>query len=101
MQLKDMTFVGISNDPNSGYTLKKVSDKDKEFTWPSGNFYMIYPVQKQSLVCFGDNSQNRLGNNSAGYKNPVIQEPDQKDGKDVEFNPHHVYGVANYTAVID
>jgi len=31
MQLKDMTFVGISNDPNSNFTLKSISDKDKEF----------------------------------------------------------------------
>lgn len=72
MKLKDMTFVGISNDPNSNITLKKLADK--EFDWPSGNFYIFYPVQPQCVVGFGSNSSNKLGNNS-NYKTPVIVEP--------------------------
>ena len=42
MKLKDFTYVGISNSPNSDITLKSL--KDEEFEWASGRFYLFYPV---------------------------------------------------------
>lgn len=53
MKLKDFTYVGISNSPNSDIVLKNL--KDKEFDWASGRFYLFYPVQKQNVIGFGSN----------------------------------------------
>lgn len=51
MKIKDLTYVGISNDPKKGLTLKNASAG--EFEWPSANFYMFYPVYNQCTVGFG------------------------------------------------
>lgn len=58
MVLKDLTFIGIGNDPSKDIQLKTV--RDKEFKWGTGSFYIFYPVYKQCVVGFGKNTNGRL-----------------------------------------
>jgi len=99
MKLKDFTYVGISNSPNSDIVLKNL--KDKEFDWASGRFYLFYPVQKQNVIGFGSNGSKQLGEasgESGGFKTPQISAPQEDIGLD--FRPVKLYGRGEYSAAV-
>lgn len=96
MKLKDLTYVGFSNDPTSNITLKSMSDK--EFDWPSGSFYLFYPIQKQCVVGFGTNSSQQLGETAENFKVPAISTPEA--GAAESFRPARVHGCGRYSVAV-
>jgi alpha-tubulin suppressor-like RCC1 family protein len=97
MKLKNFTYVGISNSPNSDITLKSL--KDEEFEWASGRFYLFYPVQKQNIIGFGQNGSNQLGEANESFKTPQISIPEVKEGSGT-FRPVRVYGRGQYSVAV-
>jgi hypothetical protein len=94
-KLKNLTFLGVSTDPEKDIQLK--TEKDLEFEWPSGSLYLHYPVYRQSVVGFGKSTA--LGQTkSANFKIPAISDPEEEDSK--KFEPVRVVGSNNYTAVV-
>lgn len=94
MKLKDLTYVGISNDPHKQITLKSINDKEKEFEWSAGSFYLFYPVQTQSIVGFGKNSNNRLGESPDQFKVPSISTIEDQDFRPVKLFGDDTFSVA-------
>lgn len=95
MKLKELTYLGISNDPKTGIVLK--SQHDKEFTWAAGSFYLFYPVQTQSIVGFGRASDDQLGAPKENFRQPAISKP-AAGGE--EFRPMEVYGEGRYSVAV-
>jgi hypothetical protein len=94
MVLKDLTFIGICNDPAKGIELKTV--RDKEFEWGAGSFYLFYPVYKQCVVGFGKNASGRLSSTAdGGFRTPAICTVDTP--QDTTFKPCKVYGRGAYS----
>lgn len=94
MKLKDMSQIGFSNDSKSEIILK--NQNSKEFDWQSGNFYMFYPITLQSLVGFGDNEGQRLGDKKNTFTLPAISAPEAGDS----FRPERIYGAGHHSAVV-
>jgi hypothetical protein len=63
--LKDFTFVGIAN--NAKGLSMNILDNDqlkkqkKDLAVNKGEFYLFYPIKKQTVISFGENLHNRLG----------------------------------------
>jgi len=94
MKLKDMSQIGFSNYSKSEIILK--NQNSKEFDWQSGSFYMFYPITLQSLVCFGDNEGQRLGDKKNTFTLPAISAPESDDS----FRPERIYGAGHHSVVV-
>jgi len=73
--------------------------KDKEFDWPHGSFYLFYPVQKQCVVGFGQNSNQQLGETQENFKQPAISSPDA--ASEESFRPERVFGRGRYSCAVN
>jgi hypothetical protein len=94
-----MSYLGISADPVKDIQLK--TEKDVEFEWPAGDFYLHYPVYKRCVVGFGKNGKH-LGKaeSSAFNKEPCISQPADDDHKAAFEKVISVTGGDKYTAVL-
>ena len=84
-QLRDFSFLGISSNASGKsieyYTNEQIHGDEKEITLFRSDFYLFYPIRKQIVVAFGENSEGKLGvggtantlpkaANSSSYLNP-------------------------------
>ncbi len=75
-QLKDFSFVGVSN--NSKGVNMDILDPDqvkkdfKEMGINKGEFYLFYPLKQQMVISFGENLKGRLGINSTTNSGPKM-----------------------------
>lgn len=88
--------MGISIDQEQGIQLKP--GEEENFVWPSGSFYLHYPVKTQSVVGFGKNN-GCLGKTKQNFKKPAISDPNDDEHKHT-FIPVEVYGSNNYSVVL-
>jgi hypothetical protein len=90
-----LCYLGISTDPVKDVQLK--TGVEEEFVWPSGSFYLHYPVKTQAVVAFGK-SNAAMGKLPAGSKKAAISEPNDDEHKHT-FVPISVDGADKYSIV--
>lgn len=95
-QLEDLTYLGISTDPEKEIQLKVGGEQ--EFVWPSGSFYLHYPVKTQAVVAFGKGNSSMGKSLTNSFKKPAISEPNEDEFKHT-FKPVRIAGSDNYSIV--
>jgi hypothetical protein len=98
-QLQQLSYIGISQAADKD--IKYKTEKDTEFEWPSGSFYIHYPVKLQSVIGFGKN-HGQLGKtkHADNFKKPAISDPNEDEFQG-EFLPKEIVGGNNYCAVLN